>query len=512
MAPTAVWRVVGVILVGSLAMGVPAWAQGLPGSDGAFVEGDLGAPLPQGMPSLVPGELDAAGLPSFIPGMASPPTAPTVASRPASWPGGDASFEAATTLAPPARRGTARARLLPPGTEGGVRLVQATAPLPAASGPLPAAAAPGAVPRTAGAPAPSAAAPLAGTEASNPSFQNVPGVSPQLPTGELRDIDAATIIARVNSDVILAAEVLGAVNEILAQNADKISPGELETVRRQLMQRRLEPLIETRLLYADALRQIPPDNIPKVEDKLREEFEKEPLKRMMKQAKVATRVQLDEQLRQFGSSLDREREMFLMQTMARQWLLMQAKADEVVSRQEMLDHYQAHLADYERPARARWQELFVRGDRFPTRDEARRAIARLGNQLIDGAPFEEIARQHSDGAEQAAGGLHEWTTQGSLAAEVLDRALFELPVGGLSPVLESPRGYHIVRVLEREEAGRIGFSETQDEIKRKLIDQRREVARQEYLEKLRGEAYIWTIFDAPTGQLATDPAGRGTLR
>ena len=42
--------------------------------------------------------------------------------------------------------------------------------------------------------------------------------------------------------------------------------------------------------------------------------------------------------------------------------------------------------------------------------------------------------------------------QGRLVCEALDQALFTLPVGKLSPIIEGPTGFHIVRVTEREEA------------------------------------------------------------
>ena len=73
-----------------------------------------------------------------------------------------------------------------------------------------------------------------------------------------------------------------------------------------------------------------------------------------------------------------------------------------------------------------------------------------------GAPFPEIARSGSDGVTASDGGARDWTTQGSLVSKKLDEALFGLPVGELSPILEDEYGLHIVRVTERE--GRLSDS------------------------------------------------------
>ncbi len=411
-------------------------------------------------------------------------------------------------VAPSAVPGAAPAGVVPSAVAVPVAAATAAGNAADPDSPPPSLMTPGLPPTVSEAAMPAAQAPAAGPNpAGGAGFLAMPGAAPTLPTTEVRDIDAATIIARVNGDVILAAEVMGRVNEIIAQNADRIAPHEVETIRQQLMQSQLQPVIETRLLFTDAVRKIPAENFPKVQEKMGEEFEKEPLRRMMKHAGVETRAQLDAHLQKFGSSVDRERDQFVTESVARQWLFMQAQINEVVSRQEMLDLYHANAAQYERPARARWQELFLRFDKFESRAACQAAIATLGNQILAGTPFVDVARAHSHGLEAPEGGLHDWTTKGSLVSQEMDRALFELPPGRLSPILEDNRGLHIVMVLEREEAGRVPFSEAQEEIKEAILDQRRKVAREEYMQKLRTDAYVWTIFDSPHDRMARQPGG-----
>ncbi len=332
-----------------------------------------------------------------------------------------------------------------------------------------------------------------------------PGAALELP--RLETIDRAAIIARVDGDVILAGDVLPSVNETLAANKDKIPAEELDNIRRMLMQQRLEPLIETRLLYAEAVRKIPADHLPKINEKLGTEFEKGPLERMMQQAKVTTRQQLDARLREFGSSVAKEKQNFLMQVVARQWLQNTVHVREEVTRDEMLAYYQQHATDYDRPARVRWQELFLRNERFDSSSTARQELIGLGNRLLGGEDFAALARQHSHGFTAAEGGVHEWTTAGSLASPTLDNALLTLPPGRLSPIMEDERGWRIVRVIEREAAGRVPFAETQEEIKKAIRDERFAEARAKYLEGLRAGSYVWTAFGEtlPSAQLSERP-------
>jgi foldase protein PrsA len=122
----------------------------------------------------------------------------------------------------------------------------------------------------------------------------------------------------------------------------------------------------------------------------------------------------------------------------------------------------------------------------------------MGNQVFAGAPFAEVAKVGSDGVEAADGGRRDWTTKGSLACEELDRALFGLPVGTLSPIIEGPNGFHIIRVTQREEPVVTPFLDTQKDIREKIVKERSEKQLREYLAKLEAHTPVWTVFDGPT--------------
>ena len=72
------------------------------------------------------------------------------------------------------------------------------------------------------------------------------------------------------------------------------------------------------------------------------------------------------------------------QVVAQQWVQQQGKrrqgrqGKEEVTHEEMLTWYQAHLKDFEHPAKARWEELMVSFARHPNRDEAYAAVAAHG--------------------------------------------------------------------------------------------------------------------------------------
>src|SRR5262249_1068759 len=152
----------------------------------------------------------------------------------------------------------------------------------------------------------------------------------------------------------------------------------------------------------------------------------------------------------------------------------QVKFDEPVPFGDVSGYYFEHHADYEFKAQARWEELMVSFDRFPDKGSAWATIANMGLAVQQGRPFAEIAKTQSQGVTAYNGGGYEWTTQGRLAAKGIDENIFALPVGALSKIITTDRGFHIVRVLERKPAGRKSFEETQAEITKKLKDDKRE--------------------------------------
>jgi parvulin-like peptidyl-prolyl isomerase len=346
------------------------------------------------------------------------------------------------------------------------------------------------------------------------SAQPVPGVA-------MQPCDGAQIVAHVGSEAILDSEVKGEVNHMVQQliekNKKSISPQELETLRSQTLQRAwqsqaavkqaLQSCIQRRLIYQDAKKNIPAEGWTQVEKDLQKRFEETQLEAMMKEANVQTRADLDKKLRAQGTSLEHEKRVALERVLAGEWVRSQVKRDEESpTYDQMLTYYREHQDQFTTPARAQYEELMVRypDAKYPNKDAAMAAIAEMGNRVWSGVPFAAVARAGSDGATAADGGQRPWTTKGALACQAMDEALFRLPIGQLSLILESPQGYHIVRVTRREDAAVKDFLDAQVEIKEKIVQQRSEKQLKEYLET---KTPVWTIFDSDINhpQLARRP-------
>jgi hypothetical protein len=161
----------------------------------------------------------------------------------------------------------------------------------------------------------------------------------------------------------------------------------------------------------------------------------------------------------------------------------------------MIAWYQNHLDEYEFPAKARFEQLTVKITAAHPRGQAWSMLAAMGNEVMQGKPFADVARGGSEGPTAANGGAYDWTTKGSLVSKMVDDAVFTLPVGQLSAILEDGPALHIVRVTERTDAGRTSFIEAQVAIRDKLQDEHRKREMDEYLVAVRARTPVWTIFD-----------------
>jgi parvulin-like peptidyl-prolyl isomerase len=339
-------------------------------------------------------------------------------------------------------------------------------------------------------------------------------------TAPVAESDAANlagcqVIARVDDQIILACDVLWRVNLLLEGFQQRMPAGEqmkadkMQAAQRELLKNEVARLVDRKLLYNDFRRTVPAENLPRIEDNLREPFEERELPSLYKRLNVDNKRDLEKELARLGSSLADAQRAFNEQVIAGEWLRSKIKVNEDVSPDELIEYYRAHLAEYDFPSQARWEELVVRKNRFKDASEAFAELAKMGNEVwqngtkqpVRGAAFAEVAKKKSDGFTAKDGGLRDWTTKGALSCKEIDDALFTLQVGQMSSIIDDGTTFIIVRVLERKDAGRKPFTDVQGDIRDRLKEQRFQAEAQKYITKLRKDARIWTVF---TGNVSAD--------
>lgn len=325
-------------------------------------------------------------------------------------------------------------------------------------------------------------------------------------------------MARVGSDVVLMSDLWVIAEQFLVavywrqktQQPGFPPPPSVEEIlaqRESFVEARfselLRQLVDAKLACYDALQAVPPEAVKNMEDQVGRHFEKVEVPKFLEFYGAQTYRELEVRLRWGGTSLARHRRLYFERTLAAEWLAQKVKVSEEVGYEEMWAWYQEHLSEFERPARARWEQISVRISKYPSRQAAWARLAQAGNQVLDGRPFAEVARQFSDAPNAPEGGRWDWTTKGSLRSEILDRAIFSLPIGAMSPILEDGDWLHIVRVIDRQEAYRIPFEQAQLQLRQEIRKQRTQIQHQAYLDQLRKRVPVWTVLDQRPGRSRT---------
>lgn len=311
------------------------------------------------------------------------------------------------------------------------------------------------------------------------------------------EFEPGKVLAIVGGEPIFVGDLLFDANQFIEKNAPGAPESARAQLRAQVIQQMLPSFINQRLLLIDVKSGLPPEaDFDEIVENASKEFDKSALENLMEMAGAKNPAQFDAQLRAQGSSLRTLRISWTTTQFVRAMMLDKVRSDVDVSHRELLDYYHEHLDDYKKAARAKWEQIMVRFDRFENKDAAREAIVELGDKVVFGAALKGVAEKHSHGYSAHCGGQHDWTTRDSLVLKEIDQAIFTLPVGKLSDLIETKRGFHIVRVLEREDASVTSFRDAQIEIKKKIEGNRRVEAYDNYLAELKKKIPVEILEDS----------------
>jgi peptidyl-prolyl cis-trans isomerase C len=123
------------------------------------------------------------------------------------------------------------------------------------------------------------------------------------------------------------------------------------------------------------------------------------------------------------------------------------------------------------------------------RAQARERIEQARHRALDGEHFAELAREFSESPLASRGGDLGYFPRGRMLPE-FEQVVFELSVGELSPVFETPYGFNLAKVLDRKQADVQPFDEVKTELFMVLARERTDRALRERVEQLRSAAEI----------------------
>jgi parvulin-like peptidyl-prolyl isomerase len=155
----------------------------------------------------------------------------------------------------------------------------------------------------------------------------------------------------------------------------------------------------------------------------------------------------------------------------------------VVTDADIRKFYDDNLKDFELPARAKVRHILVTTQER-SKEEARATLAQIMNELAPlqlaargddpnakimlASRFSQAAQKVSEDTTAANGGDLGWMTRDKLDQQFAD-AVFSMPIGLMSGIVETAFGYHLILVEARENAHTEPFEDARSSIREFLL-------------------------------------------
>ncbi len=299
--------------------------------------------------------------------------------------------------------------------------------------------------------------------------------------GESKPIDE--VIARVNAGVIMRSAFESAQREVLEMlKGQGVKPEELEQKFNEWKPRILDELINTQLLAQRAK-----DLSINVDAQINQQ-----LLRLMKDNNCESQECLNQKMREAGLDIEEVRRA-LGENYSKEAVLGQevyGKVFRSLTEKEKREFYDKNKQFYTEPAEVTLSNIFIALGKDPAQAllRAKEIVLQARSGAVD---FKSLAQKHTEseaGKKDPSLGVFKIN---ELNPEV-KTAVENLQVGAITDPVKLENGYSIFRVDERKEAKQLAFDDerVQNHVARSLVEQHAGQQIEEYLTKLRNDAFI----------------------
>ncbi len=290
------------------------------------------------------------------------------------------------------------------------------------------------------------------------------------------------IVAIVNEDVITLAEFGKEEQRIIGQFQQEASEATIEREKGEIRAEVLNHLVERKLAEQEAKRlglSVSQAEVDAAIEKIVRDHE-------------ITKEQLTARLEQAGVSMEEYRHK-LKEQIERFKLISQAvNAKIVITEDKLREHYKNNQRSYTGQKEYRVQHIVFSIPGSCSEKEKQPILKKaedIHQRAKDGADFEGLARQFSKYPTASEGGNLGYLNKNELAPYMRD-VIAALKAGEVSPVVETPIGYQIFKVIDIKESKEKAFEEVKEEIYQVLFEQDVNRRFMIWIKELRDRSYI----------------------
>jgi peptidyl-prolyl cis-trans isomerase C len=303
--------------------------------------------------------------------------------------------------------------------------------------------------------------------------------------------DVNPAVLQVNGEQIFAAEISMTMQNIASQagGADKFED------QQALVQAATQRVVEQTLLSQEARRtNLQPDELRLAQ-----------MTQMVEQ-QAGGREALETSLAAFGMDYDEFVNFLRDMELTRVLIEKQISPTIQVSDDEVRAFYDENQTLFQAPEQVHVRHILFNAPLTVDTETATATRAKAEDarkRATAGEDFAELARELSEGPRASEGGDLGFIAQGQIAPQFANAA-FALEVGGISPVVRTNFGFHVIKAEEKRPARTLTYDEVSDRVRALLIQQKTGQAVGELVKTLGDKAEIVNLVDpgatAPTQQ------------
>jgi len=204
----------------------------------------------------------------------------------------------------------------------------------------------------------------------------------------------------------------------------------------------------------------------------------------VKKQNLITETELREQLKKENITYKDFRDGIKMNILRSRVLARVISPEVKITDDDLKEYYDKHLNEF-KEEEYRLKQIFVSGQR---QDGAQRAMAAY-KLLSEGKPFEDVAAEWSDDPSAKTGADIGYVKKEDLMPQ-LKQPLMQITPGSYTQVIQTPYGFHILKLMDVQKSGTQSFDATKDAIHEKIVLNESEKRYKDYIDKLRKSSYI----------------------
>jgi peptidyl-prolyl cis-trans isomerase SurA len=283
------------------------------------------------------------------------------------------------------------------------------------------------------------------------------------------------VIAKVNGEIITLSELRS--RQLAAVREAGVPMERVEAYLREHNREIVQEMTDELVLAQKAVEEYGP---------ISEDRQKLMLDGLKQDMGIASDEELVSQLRQEGLTLDDLKRNMARSILMRRYVSQEVEKKVTVSEAELRAEYELRRAtEYTVPPTEELQEIVFETKDANNLEQARAILARARA----GEDFAALARSYSTGATRANGGNLGRIARPDISAD-LKSAVEKLQVGEVSEPIRTRSGYRLIKVLDRSDAKVKSYDEISQGLNERMQRERRNVATNKLIEKLRKEAVI----------------------